>query len=93
MSDAVNAYYRDLEAVAEEVYAVRGDIFEDPLKIHSLLLSMGFVLHRKHDLKPAPTFCFEDQLPADITQAEYDAWFSQSWLFKGVRVGPGIERG
>lgn len=34
---------------------------------------------------------YEDQLPADMTDAEYDEWFSRSWV-DGVRVGSVPER-
>jgi hypothetical protein len=29
----------------------------------------------------------EDELPDDMTDADYDAWFALSWV-DGVRVGP-----
>jgi hypothetical protein len=32
---------------------------------------------------------YEDQLPDDTTDAEYDAWYAQSWV-DGVRIGPDI---
>lgn len=30
---------------------------------------------------------YEDQLPDDMTDADYDAWFALSWV-DGVRLGP-----
>jgi len=31
---------------------------------------------------------YEDELPEDMPQVEYDAWFEQSRIVEGVRVGP-----
>ena len=33
------------------------------------------------------TFIYEDELPEDISDVEYDNWFKQSWV-EGVRIGP-----
>jgi len=33
-------------------------------------------------------FMYEDQLPESMTDAEYNAWFAQSTLVDGVRMGP-----
>jgi hypothetical protein len=30
---------------------------------------------------------YEDQLPPDMSDAEYAEWFSRSWV-DGVRIGP-----
>ena len=30
--------------------------------------------------------CYEDALPEDITDEEYDTWFKESWV-NGVRIG------
>ena len=30
---------------------------------------------------------YEDELPDDMTDADYDAWFALSWV-DGVRIGP-----
>lgn len=38
-----------------------------------------------------PNYMHEDQLPDDMPRADYDKWYSQSWLSDGnigVRVGP-----
>ena len=31
---------------------------------------------------------YEDELPVDITDQQYDAWFKSSYVFEGVRMGP-----
>jgi predicted amidophosphoribosyltransferase len=31
---------------------------------------------------------YEDQLPSTMTDAQYDAWYAESWIEDGVRVGP-----
>lgn len=35
---------------------------------------------------------YEDELPVDITDAEYSAWFAKSRVIDGVRVGPKVAR-
>lgn len=30
---------------------------------------------------------YEDELPEDMPQEDYDAWYAQSWV-DGVRMGP-----
>ena len=32
-------------------------------------------------------FMYEDELPEDMTDAEYDAWYEKSWV-EFVRIGP-----
>ena len=34
---------------------------------------------------------YEDELPEDLTDAEYDLWFKESYISDGVRVGPKID--
>lgn len=34
---------------------------------------------------------YEDQLPQSMTDAEYDAWYDQSEVVEGVRMGPRVE--
>jgi len=31
---------------------------------------------------------YEDELPADMPQADYDAWYAESRVIDGVRMGP-----
>ena len=31
---------------------------------------------------------YEDQLPEDITNEEYNAWYDESWVEGGIRIGP-----
>ncbi len=33
-------------------------------------------------------FCYEDELPASISDSEYSDWFAASAVVDGVRVGP-----
>ena len=35
---------------------------------------------------------YEDTLPANITDAEYDAWYAESQVIDGVRMGPKLVR-
>lgn len=35
---------------------------------------------------------YEDQLPDDMTDAEYETWYEHSVLIYGVRMGPRFER-
>ena len=35
-------------------------------------------------------FVYEDELPGNISQKQYDKWFDKSWV-DGVRVGPKLE--
>jgi hypothetical protein len=34
----------------------------------------------------------EDELPEDITDAEYDEWWEKSYVDNGVRIGPVFHR-
>lgn len=34
----------------------------------------------------------EDELPSDLSQAEYDRWYDQSEIVDGVRMGPPLKR-
>jgi hypothetical protein len=34
---------------------------------------------------------YEDELPEDMTDADYEAWFDESYV-DGVRIGPGVFR-
>lgn len=38
------------------------------------------------------TLIYEDTLPPDITDAEYAAWFKQSKIVDGVRMGPPLNK-
>lgn len=35
---------------------------------------------------------YEDELPSNLSQAEYDRWYDQSKIVDGVRVGPSLKR-
>ena len=35
---------------------------------------------------------YEDDLPEDFTDEEYDEWFKDSRLVLGVRMGPGTKK-
>ena len=43
-------------------------------------------------VSPQADLTYEDQLPDDMTAAEYDAWYRQSMVVAGVRVGPRFTR-
>lgn len=49
--------------------------------------------HRAHDSCAKAFYAvYEDDLPGDITDTEYDAWYLQSCVIDGVRMGPKLTR-
>ena len=43
---------------------------------------------RKHETHSL--LMYEDELPADMSDEEYDAWFARSHVVCGVRMGPRV---
>jgi hypothetical protein len=43
------------------------------------------ILNRNH-------IAYEDELPKDITDKEYDLWYENSWVEDGVRIGYQLTR-
>jgi hypothetical protein len=47
------------------------------------------------EYRPSPRWhmipvMYEDELPRDISQEAYDAWYENSTVSRGVRIGPKI---
>lgn len=55
------------------------------------LLDKGFTkqdILAEVEMQIGGEYRYEDELPASITDQQYDAWYSRSIIRDGVRVGP-----